>query len=218
MIIDKVLSLNINFIESFGYFLAFIMIFLEGLPFVGSFIPGGSIIIFLGGFISRLGFLDFFVVLAFCFVGSFCVDFLGYLLGRRVGEGFVHRIGKVFFLEKKLIEKAASFIQGHYGKSMIIGKFNPVTRSFAPFFAGAHKISVAKFSFYNFFGSALWVLTFGLLGYVFGGSYLLAERFEKFIVVATVLLIGGLYFYYIHLILKKKNRCKVKKDGVDCKK
>lgn len=209
MIIDKILLLRIDFIESFGYFLIFLSTLFEASPFIGVFIPG-SIIIFFAGFAAKLMLLDFKIVVFLAVLGAILGDVAGYLFGRYKGKEFLHKYGKYFLIRKEYIDKSCEIVHEHTGKSLVLGRINPITRSAAPFIVGAHKVDFWKFMVYNVLGGILWGFIFVSLGYALGGSYQIAIAYEKYILIATVLLILVYYaYYFMKMLLDKAN-------GKDC--
>ena len=97
-VVDALLSVSIGFYETFGYLLVFVLLFLESLPFIGAFIPGGILVLFLGGFIARLGFMNLWIMMGVAFLASVSIDCFGYYLGRCSGKKFLHRPFKYLFL------------------------------------------------------------------------------------------------------------------------
>lgn len=203
MIIDKLLSLNINFINNFGILLVFLATFLESSPVIGMFIPG-SIIIFIAGFLSKLGFLNYWAILFFSISGAILGDVGSYLFGRYFGKEFLHKYGKYFLIKKEYIEMSCKIVNSHIGKSLVIGRLNPMTRTAAPFIVGAQKTSFWKFMFFNIIGGILWGFLFVSLGYILGHSYLIAMDIEKILLVAVVLIIALLYLTYVRRLIVEK--------------
>jgi membrane-associated protein len=219
MIIDKILLLNLHFVQTFGYIILFIAIFLDSLPFIGAFIPGGSIAIFFAGVFSKLGFFNLALVIAVCFIASVSIDIFGFFLGRYSSGKALYKYSKHFYIKKELIEKVGSLVHKHTGKALIIGRLNPATRSIAPFVVGNHKVKFSKFLVFSMVGGFLWVVLCAFLGYILGNSYKLAASFEKYILIITTLLLIGLYTYYIlgFSSKKKKTKCKLDKRGLKCR-
>ena len=203
MIIDKLLTLNIRFVESFGYVLCFLATFLESSPFIGLFIPGSIVVVF-GGFLAKFGFLNLWLVMGFSMCGAILGDLSGYLVGRYFGKEFLHKYGGYVLVRKEYIEKSCEIVKGHPGKSLVFGRLNPLTRAAAPFVVGANKTKFGKFMFFNIIGGILWGFFFTSVGYILGESYQVAETFERWIILATVLLIVGVYLYYFFRGLSKK--------------
>ena len=205
MIIDKLLLIKIDVIESFGYLLVFLSTLFEASPIIGIFIPG-SIIIFLAGFAAKLQLMNFKIVLFLAILGAILGDIAGYLFGRYFGKEFLHKYGKYFLIRKEYIERSCEIVHAHTGKSLIFGRLNPITRSVAPLIVGAHKVGFGKFMVYNVIGAILWGFTFVSLGYIFGHSYRFALTYEKYVIIATLALIFGYYsYYFIKMLVDKSN-------------
>jgi len=205
MIIDKILLLRINYIESFGYLLVFLSTLFEASPLIGIFVPG-SIIIFFAGFAAKLQLMSYKLVVFLAILGAILGDLAGYLFGRYWGSKFLHKYGKYFLIRKEYIEKSCEIVHAHTGKSLIFGRLNPITRSVAPLIVGTHKVNFGRFMIFNIIGGALWGFIFVSLGYIFGNSYQFALTYEKYVVIATVILMLGYYLYYfIRMLLEKKN-------------
>lgn len=218
MIIDRLLALNIGFIHAFAYWIIFFAPFLESFPVVGLFIPG-SFTIFLGGFLAQFTVIDVHVlnvmyVLIFAMVGAVLGDLAAYTFGRYAGKEFLHKYGKFFLIKREYIERAGDLICNHAGKSLILGRLNPVTRSSAPFLVGANKVKFGKFMFYNILGGFFWGVLFVSLGYTFGKSYTFTDKFEKLFIIGTVVVVVGLYIaYFVKLLLDRRKVKKITKVG-----
>ena len=218
MIIETILALNISFIQSFGYWIIFLATFLESFPVLGLFVPG-SLVIFIGGFLAKfqvintpvLGLWD---VVLIAIVGAILGDLAAYIFGRYAGKEFMHKYGRYFLIKREYIEKTGEIICNHTGKSLILGRFNPITRSAAPFIVGANKIRFSKFMFFNILGGLLWGLLFVALGYTLGHSYTFTQKFEKVFIIASITVIVALYaFYFSKLFVDKRRFIKMAKVG-----
>jgi len=215
MILERILSLDYWIIESFGYLVIFLAAFFESTPVIGFFVPG-ALIVFLGGFFVKLlghEIISFKMVLLLAFLGAFLGDLVGYTLGRNFKKGYLHKYGKYFLLKKEHINKTCEIAKCHAGKSLIIGRLNSITRSFAPFILGVNKFSLSKFLWFNLIGAFLWAFLFASLGYFFGYNYKFAKNFELVILIATSLLILAIYAYYYILSLKKELKIKNELDS-----
>jgi len=209
MILDKLLLVRVDVIESFGYFLVFLSTLFEASPLLGIFIPG-SIIIFLAGFAAKLQLMSFELVLFLAILGAILGDVAGYFFGRYFGKGFLHKYGKYFLIRKEYIDRSCDIVHQHTGKSLVFGRLNPITRSVAPLIVGAHGIKFGKFMIFNIIGAVLWGTIFVSLGYLLGNSYKFALNYEKYMIIGTVVLIGGYYSYYFIKMLFDKS------DGKKC--
>ena len=216
---ENLLGMSREFFSLWGYLIVFVALFLESFPFLGAFIPGGIITLLLSGFLAKLGFFLLWKIVLVAIVAAILIDIFGYLFGRFVSKDFFHRHARILLVKRKTLEKVGRIVRGHTGKSLIIGRMNPVTRSIAPFIVGNERVSFAKFFFYDVVGGILWVTTFVFIGYMFGNSYQFVQNTERYILWATVILLGGFYVYYMGNIFKeffsKKNGVE---NGANCKK
>ncbi len=183
-----------SIIEHGGYFILFLITILEGIPAIGSLVPGHTAVI-LSGFLSRLHILNIGIVIPVVVVAAMIGDYTGYFLGKKYGYGFLKTFGKLLFIKDEYIEKAKGIIGKHTGKSIIFGRFNPITRPLVPFIIGASHVHQNKFWFYDFIGVLFWALLSIGIGYVFGASYHMAAGvMGKFIIIAiliSVLIVWG---------------------------
>lgn len=171
-------------LEQGGYLLLGAAVLFEALPLLGSLIPG-HIVIILAGFFAKLGLFNVWSVILIGIICATTGDILSFLLGRKFGYAFLQKYGKYLFLKQEHIDKAKKLIDAHTGKTVVLGKFSPITRSYVPFLVGASGVHLRTFWIYNLLGSILWVgLSVGI-GYIFGASYhVAAAYFGKFIVAA----------------------------------
>jgi len=183
----------------------FLVILIEGLPLIGSFIPGGSIILLLAGILSRLGYFSLYGMALNLIIASIITDTIGYFFGRSCAKRSFRRVARSLFVKKGLIEGVRKIVHGHTGKALIIGRLNPITRSIAPFVVGNERVPFAKFIFFNIVGGITWVFMLIFIGYIFGAS-VVVEKVEWFIIISTGILVGGYYTHYIFDLLKNKLR------------
>ena len=120
------------------YWIILFMAIAEALPLLGIFIPGQMIIIG-WGFLAKIGILEIGDVLWVATLGAILGDLIGYLIGKRYGYTFLSKYGKYFFFKEIYLKKTQKLMQGHTGKTLIIGRFNSLTRAFSPFIAGASR-------------------------------------------------------------------------------
>ncbi len=192
------LSRNIEtFIVAGGYPFLFVIVILEGLPLIGTAVPG-HITIIAAGFLARIGILNIYWVLTISVVGALLGDFIGFMLGRRYGLPLIARLRPYFFIKDSHIERAKKLLDTHTGKAMFIGRFSPVTRALTPFLVGTGEISAGKFWIYNILSGVSWVVLSVLLGYVFGvGYHAVSGSFGRFALIAiliALLIIWGYRF------------------------
>src|SRR3989344_1846707 len=208
-ITDKLLSLPIPVLQLWGYPIVFLSALLEATPFFGILIPGQTIVI-IGGFYAKLGVLNIYYVIFLSALGAIIGDLVGYILGRSYGYSFIRDYGKYFFFKKEYFKRTKELMNEHTGKTIIIGRFNSITRAFAPFVAGSSKVPFKKFLFYNIVGGISWGIFFSLVGYIFGEAYKVASRYiNGFLIVFFIAAFIIAYFYLGH-----KRRKKMKDYGI----
>jgi membrane protein DedA with SNARE-associated domain/membrane-associated phospholipid phosphatase len=182
------------FLTHWGYPLLFLLVFGEGIPFLGFVIPGQSVAL-LAGFLAKLRVLRLWMVLLVTFVAALLGDIVGYELGRRWGYAFLIRHGGRFHFGEKEYRQVKRLLEAHPGKAIIIGRFHSLTRVFAPFIAGATEMNRGLFNVLNVVAAFLWSVCFVFIGYVFGRGF---EAVAKYVgtsalvaFVASALLIIG---------------------------
>ncbi len=196
-----------DLIAAGGYWLLSVIVFFEGLPILGSFIPGHLAII-CAGFLAKFNILNLFIVIIVCIISSAIADIIGFFVGKRMGYQFLQRLTKYVFLKEHHIEKAKKIIENHTGKAIIIGKFSPVTRPLIPYMVGANGIHPKTFWFYNILGGSLWVYISVIVGYMFGASYDIGAKYlgEFFLLafIASILILWGYRFVNLRFHIFKK--------------
>lgn len=156
-----------NIIVAFGLLGAGIVIFTESGLFFGFFLPGDTLILTAGLFASQgyFTFGEMFFVLA---LSAILGGLVGYASGRKIGPLWFTKKESLFF-KKGYIEKAEKFYNKYGSTTVIIARYVPIVRTFAPILAGIIKMPYKTFFIYNFLGGVLWVLVIGSLGYFLGG-------------------------------------------------
>ncbi len=149
-----------------GYLVLFLIIFAETGLFVGFFLPGDSLLITAGIF-AGAGKLDIILLASVLIVAAIVGDSTGYWFGEKIGKPLFSKDHSKLFKRKHLL-KAKDFYERHGGKTIIIARFVPVIRTFAPIVAGATDMNYRKFLHYNIIGGILWVLSMTLIGYYLG--------------------------------------------------
>ena len=144
-----------------GYWVIFLISFLESVVFVGAVVPGTLLILF-AGFASAQGILDISDLIWFAAIGASLGDVVSFYLGNK-GVRF-------FNVENKLLRTSKKFFKAHGGKSLLLGKFSGPLRSMVPFVAGLSHMPLKPFLFWNITSAFLWATTLLLLGYFFGST------------------------------------------------
>src|SRR5687768_7603200 len=133
-------------LEAVGYIGLFAIVFAESGLLVGFFLPGDSLL-FTAGLLAGIGFFEYWIVLPLTIVAAITGDQVGYAFGRRVGPRLFYK-EESFFFHKKHLERAHAFYEKHGGKTIILARFLPVVRTFAPIVAGMGHMDYGKFVLY----------------------------------------------------------------------
>lgn len=153
-------------IQTVGYLGIFTIVFLESGLLIGFFFPGDSLL-FTAGFLASQGYLDIRLLILECFIAAVLGDSIGYLIGVKLGPKIFTKENSIFF-QKKHLDRAQKFYDKHGGKTIVLARFIPVIRAFAPVVAGAGKMNYKRFVFFNLFGAILWAIGVTLAGYYLG--------------------------------------------------
>lgn len=159
-----------NIVFHGGYTFLFFAVFLEGLPLIGTIVPG-HVAVIVAGFLAKIGILSLWPVIIISAVAAIFGDFVGFKLGRKYGISLVDKLRPYFFIKDSHVTKANELLHKHTGKALIIGRFSPITRALMPFLVGTSEASSGKFWFYNVMGGLSWILSSIFIGYAFGASY-----------------------------------------------
>lgn len=190
-------------IAAFGlwtYLILFFVIFIETGVVVMPFLPGDSLI-FAGAAFAAIGQLNLFLLYITVLAAAVLGDTVNYHIGRAFGGNLLKRDGRL--IKKEYIKKTNGFFQRHGGKSIILARFMPIIRTFAPFVAGIGDMHYAKFLFYNASGALLWTALFCLAGFFFGNIPLVRDHFS--LVIFAIILIS-LTPALLGLLKKRKSR------------
>lgn len=173
---ETILHLDlITLIKSFGLLGIFFMVFAESGLFFGFFFPGDSLL-FTAGFLASQGYLNIFVLVIISFLGAVLGDNAGYAFGSRVGPKIFTKENSLFF-KKEYIEDAKKFYEKHGKKTIILARFLPIIRTFAPIVAGVGTMHYPIFFIFNIIGGALWAMGIPLLGFLLGSSIPNIDRY-----------------------------------------
>ncbi|MBE2271722.1 MAG: VTT domain-containing protein [Anaerolinea sp.] len=153
-------------IKAIGYIGVFAIVFAESGLLIGFFLPGDSLL-FTAGFLASQEILSLPVLAIGCGLFAILGDSVGYMFGRRVGRRLFEREDSTLF-KKKHLQSAEDFYEKHGGKTIIIARFMPVVRTFAPIVAGIGTMEYRKFLTYNIIGGLLWGVGVTLAGYLLG--------------------------------------------------
>ena len=172
--IDKHLLDIVNSYHTWTYLILALIIFCETGLVVTPLLPGDSLL-FAAGALAGAGSLDIGIIIALLFVAAFIGDNTNYFIGNYIGPKVFDKNYK--FLKKKYLEKTQHFYDKHGGKTIIIARFMPIIRTFAPFVAGVGTMKYRKFIGFSLLGNFLWITSFSLAGYLFGNIEIVKRNF-----------------------------------------
>lgn len=194
-----------DFILAYGawvYVLLFVIVFAETGLVVVPFLPGDSLL-FVGGALAATGAMDGWTLAGLLFVAAVTGNTLNYLIGSYIGP-------KVFehnwrFLDKNALRITHEFYERHGGKTVVLARFIPVVRTFAPFVAGVSAMSMRRFQVYNMIGALIWVALLVGSGYLFGNMPIVKQYLNVIVLVGisaavVPLAVGGLW----RLLVKRR--------------
>ncbi len=185
--LDKHLSVIIDDYGTWTYLILFMIIFLETGLVVTPFLPGDSLL-FAAGTFAALGSLRpgwlFLLLTAAAIIG----DTVNYWIGNSVGPRAFS--GEIRFLKQEYLERTQRFYEKHGGKTIVLARFIPIIRTFAPFVAGVGTMEYRRFITYNVFGGIVWVAIFIYGGFFFGNIPVVKENFT--LVIMAIIFISVL--------------------------
>ncbi|HBH87518.1 MAG TPA: DedA family protein [Syntrophaceae bacterium] len=186
--LDRHLGVIIQSFGSWTYFIFFLVIFCETGLVVTPFLPGDSLLFGLGTF-AALGFLQIEWLLILLSIAAVAGNTVNYAIGNFVGPKVFHK-ENVRFLNKEYLNRAHEFYEKHGGKTIVLARFIPIIRTFAPFVAGIGKMTYVRFTLYNVLGSVAWITIFVVGGYYFGNLPFVKRNFT--IVIFAIIIISVL--------------------------
>jgi membrane-associated protein len=194
--IDKNLALAIDYLGFMSYCLLFLIIFLETGIVITPFLPGDSLI-FAAGTLAAQGSFNPLVLWFVLVAGAILGDTVNYWIGHYIGPKAFNENAtiKIFnlkikvnrILKEEYLVKAERFYEKYGGKAIILARFIPIIRTFAPFAAGIGKMNYNKFISYNIIGGIIWVTIFLLAGYYFGTIPFVQKNFHYTILIILII-------------------------------
>lgn len=197
VLIDTLLELLGNYV----YVGLFLIVFAETGLAIGFFLPGDSLLVVCGLF-AAAGKLNLWIMLISLFIAAVVGDAVGYYSGKKIGPAIFKRPKSRFFNPNHL-KKAHAFYEKHGGKTIILARFVPIVRTFAPIVAGAADMRYRDFLVFNIFGGFLWVTSMLFAGYFLGGvvesafGIKLEDHIDKVVIVVVFLSILPIIFEYL---------------------
>jgi len=193
--LDKYLPIIIQNFGIWAYILVFVVVFCETGLVVTPVLPGDSLLFALGAFAAQ-GALNIEVLFILLCVAAIAGDTVNYAIGHYIGPKVFHYEDGRFF-KKEYLLKTHRFYEKHGGKTIVIARFMPIIRTFAPFVAGVGAMSYSKFILFNISGGIAWVCLFLLGGYFFGNIPSVKSNFT-FVIIAIVIIsvLPGVFEYW----------------------
>lgn len=186
----------VTLIQTVGYLGVFTIVLLESGLLIGFFFPGDSLL-FTAGFLASQGFFDIKILIVGCFVAAVAGDSIGYYVGKKLGPKIFNKEDSIFF-HRKHLERAQNFYDKHGGKTIILARFLPVVRAFAPVVAGASRMNYKKFAIFNLIGGVFWAIGVTLAGFYLGS---LIPDIDKYLLPIVALIIIASLAPIIHHVL-----------------
>lgn len=171
-----------------GFYLLLIVVFAETGLFFGFFLPG-DYLLFMAGLLCATGLFDIpvTVLVVSLILAAVLGNYAGYWFGYRTGPVLFKRNESIFF-KKRYVTMAEEFYAKYGGMALVLGRFFPIIRTFAPIFAGVVKVDFKKFSLYNFVGGIIWVSTLTLCGFFLGLKHPEIKNYLQYVVLGLIVL------------------------------
>ncbi len=169
------------------YLVLFLVIFAETGFVVTPFLPGDSLL-FAVGSLCALGMLELEVVLVLLVAAAILGDAVNYAIGERMGTYILSHDRWQRLIRKEHLDKTHAFYERHGGKTIVLARFVPIVRTFAPFVAGLGQMTYRRFAVFNVMGAIAWVASFSILGYAFGNVPIVKKNFT--LVIAGIIVLS----------------------------
>jgi len=194
-----------------GLALVLVILFAENGILIGFFLPGDSLLFFTGLITStqpQLLDTPIYSLLLYMFIASLAGCLFGYYFGWRVGPAIFNRKDS-FFFKKKYVDATRTFYERHGGKTLVLGKFLPYIRTFAPILAGVIRVPFKSFVGYNVLGAFAWVCSLTLLGYFLGEKFPGIKDYLEYVILGFIVLTNA---FVIRAYLKERKKSKAKES------
>lgn len=182
--LDKYLNIVIVQFGAWTYVILFLIIFAETGLVITPFLPGDSLL-FAAGTFAAVDSLNIIILLVILLAAAILGDTVNYSAGKFLGSKAFEKYPKIF--KKEYLDKTRNFYDKYGTKTIVLARFVPVVRTFAPFIAGVGAMNYFKFLLYNVFGAILWVALFVLGGYFFGNIQWVKDNFSLVILIIIIL-------------------------------
>lgn len=188
-------------IQSVGLLGVFVMVFVESGFFFGFFFPGDSLL-FTAGLLASQGLFSFPILVIGCVAAATLGSAFGYFFGNQVGPAIFSREDS-FFFHKKHVDETRRYYDRHGKKTIILARFIPIVRTFAPILAGVGRMRYRTFALYNFLGSVAWSLCLPGIGYFLGA---LVPGIQRYLLPVVLIIIVVSFIPSIAQFLRRRAR------------
>lgn len=196
--VDKTLGMVIAQYGTWIYAVLFLIVFCETGLVVFPFLPGDTLLFVAGAFCAT-GEMDPLLLMALLIFAAVSGNTVNYWIGRAIGERvFTHDYR---WIDRDALRRTHAFYEKHGGKMIILSRFVPVVRTFAPFVAGVSVMTFAKFQFFNIVGALVWVIGLVAAGYFFGNIPIIRDHLTTIVLIGVAaavvpVALGGLWKFY----------------------
>ena len=191
-----------RFMESTGYVTVFITMTMESMVFP---VPSEAVMPF-AGFLVAEGKFTFLLVILFSTLGSFIGSMISYAIGYYSEKALIHKYGKFLLLDPEELEATERFFNKYGDMTIFISRFIPVVRHLISLPAGFAQMNIYKFAVFTIIGAGLWNSFLAFTGFYLKSNWEAVMRYSKIVDIAVILILAGLFTYYIYRHLKKRGR------------
>jgi len=196
--IDKTLGMMIAQYGTMVYVMLAAIVFCETGLVVMPFLPGDTLLFIAGAFCAT-GAMNIWLLMGLLVACAIAGNTVNYWIGQAIGHKVFTRDYR--WIDRKSLQKTHDFFEKHGGKTIILARFLPIVRTFAPFVAGVSEMSFARFQFYNITGALLWVAGLVVGGYFFGNMPIIRDHLNTIVLLGIAaaifpLILGGLWKLY----------------------
>ncbi|MEC5217982.1 membrane-associated protein [Actimicrobium sp. GrIS 1.19] len=207
MHVDKYLGTFITQYGSLVYAVLFAIVFCETGLVVLPFLPGDTLLFIAGAFCAD-GQMSLPVLMALLVAAAITGNTLNYLIGRKIGQKvYTHNYR---WLDQAALQRTHTFYEKHGGKTIVLSRFVPIVRTFAPFVAGVSAMSFARFQLFNVTGALAWVVGLTVAGYFFGNIPIIRDHLSAIVMIGVAaavvpVVLGGAWKFYRRVNGRAKN-------------
>jgi membrane-associated protein len=200
--IDKTIEIVIKEYGTYVYLVLFAIVFAETGLVVMFFLPGDTLL-FIGGAVCLAGGMNIWILMILLIIAAVLGNTTNYWIGGAVGQRvFTHDYR---WINREALSKTHLFFEKHGGKTIVLSRFLPVLRTFAPFVAGVSKMGFVQFQFYNITGAVLWVVSLVSAGYFLGHIPMIRDNLNTIVVIGIAAAMGPLILGGLWRLLRRKS-------------